>query len=62
LALVQNWGVANDNADDLSNPNNNMSPSPADDIGDHATGDNPDTKELARNIKLYLLFLTSTHF
>ncbi|KAH9955578.1 hypothetical protein BGW80DRAFT_1466923 [Lactifluus volemus] len=49
LALVQNRGVANDDADDLYNSNDDMSPSPADDIGDHTNGDNPDTKELAVN-------------
>jgi hypothetical protein len=60
-ALVQNQGVANDDADDLSNPNDDvsaspdMSTSPANNIVDHANGDNPDTEELAGNVKSPLL-------
>lgn len=62
LALVQNRGAADEDTNSLSNPNDDTSPSPAADIGDHTTGDNPDTEELAGNVSLSLLFLMFAHF
>jgi hypothetical protein len=62
LALVQNRGAANDDTDDLYDPNDDMSPSPANNIGDHADGDNPDTEELTVNVRPSLsLSLTFAH-